>query len=452
VTNNPGILRLAPHPPEAEEAVIGGILTDPDLILFVAAYLKPEDFHINRLAICWKAMLNLFERKEGIDVLTVSEEIRALGKADQFEDKTRGFLVNLINRTPSSEHAEMYAQLVKRLAVRRNLLTAADGMKELAYNELIPLEKVTTDAEALLLKAVGAGVGKRLRTVGDIAGDVYQRAEDVREGSRVHIYPPPSKKLDEYNLFGEKRYGIIAGRPGMGKTWVCLWIALHFARLGHPVFFFTVEMSEEDLTQRLLCMMSGVQSQKFDNGVANAREWERFSEALGETDKLPLFIDTPPVGLPATPSWIRGRIRRGFQQLGHIVGVDLMPIIIVDYIQHERMSGGERFEKQNRHREISYISAQMVGIAQDASAHVIAAAQLSREVADRSDRRPRKEDLKESGSLEQDGHWIMLLHSDDYYDDPQAQVITLEAIIDKNRGGRKGVEKFRFDTSIGKVD
>ncbi|MBN8634993.1 MAG: replicative DNA helicase [Anaerolineae bacterium] len=219
MTSNPGILRLAPHSPEAEEAVIGGVLTDPDLFLGIAAYLRPEDFHINRLAIVWEAMMRVADRNDGIDVLTVSEEIRALGKAEQFEDKARGFLVNLINRTPTSVHTEAYARVVERLAIRRRLLTAADEIKTLAYDEQLPVERITSEAESRLFR-----VTERNQR-GDLV-PMYQ-AIDTFFASIEHKMQHPDEPMGlptgfrdlDGLLSGLQRSDLLifAGRPGMGK-------------------------------------------------------------------------------------------------------------------------------------------------------------------------------------------------------------------------------------------
>jgi replicative DNA helicase len=328
------------------------------------------------------------------------------------------------------------------------LLMAADKIKGLAMDENQPLEVVTGASEAEILKAIGHGSGKPLASVGDVAGQVWEDAARVREEGRPRALPTPWSKLNLFNLMVSGRYGIIAGRPGMGKSWLLLILALWYAQHGHPVFFFSLEMTEADLTERALAIMSGVQSQKLDNGTASPQEWERFTKAVGDLNGIPLFIDTPPSGQPMTPALLRARVRRGLHQYP----TDKMPFIMLDYIQHERMSGGERFEKQtNRHRELSYASAALAGLAIDTQSMVIVAAQLGREVADRADKTPIKEDLKESGSLEQDAWWVLLLHSDDYYNNPQAQVVTLDMIIDKNRGGQMGREQFKFDKAVGGI-
>lgn len=440
------IVQLAPHSQEAEEALIGSVLVNPEAY-YVAEHITPEHFFIVRHGYVWEAITRLSDRRDEIDFVSIQDELRAMNRLQEIGGAS--FLLNLINNTPTSVNVGVYAAMVERAATRRLLIKAADDIKAAAVDEEKALEVVTAEAEARLLKAIGGGAGKPLVSIGEVAGGVWEQAAERRQNGVVRAIPTPWRSLDAYNLFIPGRYGIIAGRPGMGKSWLLLVLALHLAQMGYPVFFFSLEMTRDDLTERALSVLSGVQSQKIDNATASDREWTNFTDALGRLANLPLYIEVPPSGQPMTPALLRARVRRGLHQLPN----HRTPFVMLDYIQHERMSGGERFEKQtNRHRELSAASAALAALAIDAEAHVITAAQLGREVVDRADRRPRKEDLKESGSLEQDAWWVMLLHSDEYYNDPQANIVTLEMIIDKNRGGQMGSEKFRFDKALGRLE
>ncbi len=436
---------IAPASIEAEEALLGAVLTDPTGY-FTAEHITPDHFFILRNRYVWDAMQRVMSRRDELDFISLQDELRGMGRLDEIGGAS--YLLQLVNNSPNSQNAGIYTQLVERSATRRLLMIAADDIKKLAQDETQAIEVVTSASEARLLKALGGGAGRPLASVGEVAGNVWENAARIREDGRPRAIPTMLDRLNAYNLMVAGRYGIIAGRPGMGKSWMLLILALWFAHKGHPVFFFSLEMTEEDLTERALTIMSGVQSQKLDNGTASQKEWEAFTEAAGNVNKLPLFIDTPPSGQPMTPALLRARVRRGLHQYP----TDKTPFIMLDYIQHERMSGGERFERQtNRHRELSYASAALAALAIDTQSMVITAAQLGREVADRADKTPVKEDLKESGSLEQDAWWVMLLHSEDYYNNPQASVVNLDVIIDKNRGGQMGREQFKFDKSVGRI-
>lgn len=437
------IVEIAPYTQEGEEALIGAVIVNPDGY-FIAEHILPDHFFIKRHAYIWEAICRIIERRDELTFISLQDELRAMKKLDEIGGAA--YILKLVNATGDSTKISVYASLVERVAVRRLLLTAADEIKAVALDEEQAIEVVTAAAEAKILRAIGGGAGKPLESIGEIAGEVWEQAAQIRENGKVRPIATPWRKLDDYNLLIPGRYGIIAGRPGMGKSWLLLVLALHLAQMGYPVFFFSLEMSKSDLTERALSALSGVQSQKIDNATATAQEWGAFTDALGRLSNMPLYIDTPPSGLPMTPALLRARVRRGMHQLP----TNKTAFVMLDYIQHERMSGGERFERQtNRHRELSYASASLASLAVDTGSHVIVAAQLGRDVVDRADKRPRKEDLKESGSLEQDAWWVLLLHSDDYYNQPQAIIVELEMIIDKNRGGRLGTEKFQFDKSTG---
>lgn len=385
---NPGVLRLAPHSSEAEEAVIGGVLTDPDVFLGIAAYLKPEDFHINRLAIVWEAMLRVADRNEGIDILTVSEEIRAIGKAEQFEDKARGFLVNLINRTPTSIHTEAYARVVERLATRRRLLTAADEIKVLAYDEQLPIEKITSEAEARLFRVTERNQRGDLIPMHQAIDTFFATIEHkMQHPDEPMGLPTGFRDLDEL-LSGLQRSDLLifAGRPGSGKTSWMLSIALNAAKLGARILIFTMEMGHEQIVQRFVSMETGINTQKLRTGQLDPREYSRFVEATGRLGNLRIFIDD---SASITPIEMRTKCRR----IAHEFGLDL---VIVDYLQ--LMSAGGGYET-NRVQEVSYISRSLKELARELNVPVLSAAQLSRAVEQRQDKHPQLSDLRESGCL-----------------------------------------------------
>lgn len=455
MTTSPGVLRLAPHSPEAEEAVIGGILTDPDLMLFVAAYLKPEDFHINRLSICWKAMLNLFERKEGIDVLTVSEEIRALGKADQFEDKVRGFLVNLINRTPTSVHTEAYARVVERLAVRRRLLTAADEIKVLAYDEQLSIEQITTQAEQRLRVVT-------LQDKGDLTWDemldrsVAETEQRMESEDGYLGVPSGFRDLDDL-LGGFERSGLylIGARPGMGKTSLMLSVLLNMIKLGARVGMLSQEMDWIQIMQRMTSLESGINLQSIRLGrftkevyendgkptaVFDQRQYSKYIEATGRLSKLP----NPPYISDArnvTPTQLLAKAMR-WQSEG---GLD---VLMVDYLQI--LSSGGDFKPSERVAEIGYFAESLKSIARELHIPVIAATQLNRELEKRADKHPQLSDLRESGALEQAADVVAFIYRDVVYNEATEFPNKAEIIIAKHRNGPTGVIDLHFERGLTK--
>lgn len=430
MTTNPGVLRLAPHSPEAEEAVIGGVLTDPNLFVGIAAFLRPDDFHINRLAIVWDAMNRVSSRGHGLDVLTVAEEVRAMGKADQFEDKTRGFLVNLINRAPTSIHTEAYAHIVQRLATRRRMLTAADEIKQLAYDESLTVEKIEVEADRRLMLARRVSSGGLIAFT-EALDRHFDKTEDLIQNPRVLLGIP--SVIPELNGitrgYRKKKLYIGAGRPGMGKSSHIYAEAANAARNGSRVLVCTLEVPEEEVMDNLVAAEAGIAAEKIQSGNLNQAEYARYVEATGRMGEWQITINDQG---SLTPMELRGYARKLVWEQG-------LDIIFVDYIQ--LMSGGREQRYDNRDQEIGYISRSLKELAKELNIAVYAAAQLSRNVENRADKRPMLADLRESGNIENDADVVLFFYRDDYYTpiDPPPAVSTVEIAVAKHRGGKRGM-------------
>lgn len=438
MTSNPGVLRLAPHSVEAEEAVIGGVLTDPELFLSIAAYLKPEDFHINRLSLVWKAMVNLFERKEGIDILTVSEEIRAMGKSDQYDDKVRGYLVNLINRTPTSIHTEAYARVVERLAVRRRLLTAADEIKTLAYDEQLSIEQIVTSSQKRVMTVATALTRSEDKAFYDGVLEVVEKIEKRMENPTNVIGVPTGLVDYDALLMGLQRglLYIIAGRPGMGKTALLLHILLAAAKLGARVALFSQEMTREQVIIRLLSMETGINSAKIRTGNLDQREYALFVEAYPRIAALPINVTdakrtTPTTILTQSLAWQSES------------GLDL---VLVDYLQ--LLSDGGLFKADNETGRVSYFAEELKQISRDLDAPVVSAAQLNRSLESRADKRPMLSDLKQSGSIEQAADVVTFLYRDVVYNEETEFPNKAELIVAKHRDGATGTVDVNFERGL----
>ena len=440
MTTNPGILRLAPHSPEAEEAVIGGVLTDPELMPGIAAYLKPDAFHINRLAIVWDAMLRLFARKEGIDVLTVSEEIRAMGKADQFEDKARGFLVNCINRAPTSIHTEAYARVVERLGIRRKLLTAADEIKTLAYDEQLAIEAIVTDAQKRVMTVAHTIARDDDVPFYDAVMQVVSQIEERMTHPMTALGVPTGLKDYDEMIMGLQRglLYIVAGRPGMGKTALLLTMLLNMAKLGARVGLFSQEMSREQVIFRLLAIETGINSTKLRAGNLDAHEYHLFVEAYPRIAQLPIHVTnakrtTPAIILSKSLSW------------QSLTGLDA---VMVDYLQ--LLSDGGMFKADNETGKVSYYAEELKQIARDVNVPVVSAAQLNRSLESRQDKRPMLSDLKQSGSIEQAADVITFLYRDIAYNPETEFPNFAELIVAKQRDGATGTVIAHYERSLTK--
>lgn len=438
MTSNPGVLRLAPHNPEAEEAAIGGVLTDPELVFPIASYLKPEHFHINRLAIVWEAILALAERREAIDILTVSEKIRAMGKAEQFENKARGFLVNLINRTPTHIHTEDYARIVESLAIRRQLLTFGDEVKASAYDEALDVHTTVNDAQKQLIKIANRSVRDEDLPFYDAVIDVVTKIEARMEHPQLATGVPTGLHAYDDLLSGllPGLLYIIAARPGMGKTALLLTILLNAARAGKKVALFSQEMSREQVILRLLAMATGINSSKLRAGDLNPNEYRHFVLIYPQVAQLPIYVTN---AKRTTPSMI---LTKSLAWQG-MTGLD---VVMIDYLQI--LSDGGMFKPGQKVEKVSYFAEESKQIARDLDVPVVAAAQLNRALEQRQDKRPMLSDLKDSGSIEQEADVVTFLYRDVVYNEAREFPNKAELIVAKHRDGATGVIDTHFEKSI----
>ncbi len=376
-----------PYSQEAEEAVIGAVLVNPEAFLAVATFLKADDFYILRHTTIWEALLRISDRNESIDYLTLQEELRALGRLQDIGGPA--FLTQLINSMPTSMHAEIYGRIVERAAIRRRLLSAADEIKALALDEEMAIEKVTDESESRLFRVTERNLRRDLVPMREAISEYFDLIEYLMQHQDEPLgLPTGFRDLD--NLLGGLQRSdllIFAGRPGMGKSSFLLSVALNAARdYGARTAIFTMEMGHEQITQRFVSMETGINTQRLRTGQLDQREWSRFVQASGRLATLPIFIDDTPA---LTPLQLRTKCRR----LAHEFGLDL---VIVDYMQ--LMSAGGQYEN-NRVQEISYISRALKELARELNVPVFSAAQLSRAVEQRQDKRPQLSDLRESGCL-----------------------------------------------------
>lgn len=440
MSTNPGVLRLAPHNPEAEEAAIGSVLIDPDVVFSLASFLKPEHFHINRLSIVWEAVLALAKNRKAIDVVTVSDQIRAMGKADQFDDKTRGFLVNLINRTPTHLNAQTYARLVESLGIRRQLLTAGDEIKSLAYDESIPVTRIVTDSQRRLNKVANGSVNDDDLSFYDAVLHVVNQIE--ARMANPHIPIGIQTGLREYDhLISTLQKGllyIVAGRPGMGKTAFLLTMILNAAKLDKAVALFSQEMTRDQVIYRLLAMETGISTTQLRDGDLNEEEYARFVATFPALAQLPIYVTNAKRTTPAT-------ILTKCQTWQGMTGLDA---VFIDYLQI--LSDGGAFKAGQKVEKISYFAEESKQIARDLNVPVIAAAQLNRDLEKRGDKRPILSDLKDSGSIEQEADVVTFLYRDVVYNEATEFPNKAELIVAKQRDGATGMVDLHYEKSITK--
>lgn len=423
--------RTVPQNVEAEEAVLGSLLIDPEAIFRVSPFLKPEDFYIVKNGWIYDTVLSLHERRQPADFLTVCDELENRGQLEEVGGAA--YISSLINIVPTAVHVEAYGHIVERTALRRRLISAASQIAGFAYEEDQNVDEVIDRSEAVLFSISQRRASRDLVSIKQVLADYYDRIAYLYEhrGEPLGI---PTGFIDLDKLLGGLQRSdliIVAARPGVGKTSMLLAMALTAARkFRQKVAIFSLEMSNEQLVQRLMSSETGIDSQRLRLGDLQETEWPVFVEAAGRLSDAMLFIDD-------TPSISALQLRTKARRLHAEYGLDL---IMVDYLQ--LMSGGLRAE--NRVQEISYISRALKGLARELNVPILAASQLSRAVEQRHDKKPILSDLRDSGSIEQDADVVMFIYRDELYNPDTELKNIADIIISKHRHGPTGTVQLFF--------
>jgi len=424
--------RIAPSNVEAEQAVLGALLLDPGAVTHVVPILAPGDFFRPSHQKIYRAVLELFRNGEAIDYLTLRSALERAGDLESVGGV--GYLTELVATTPVAQYAENYALLVERASVMRRLIDAAGRIAQLAWqDEAETIQETIDGAEAALFNALGNRGRRDLLSLREILDAYFEKIEDI-QAQRQGQLGTPTGFVDLDRLLGGLQPSdlcVVAGRPGMGKTSWLLSVADQLAiERNLTVAVFSLEMSSEQLAQRLLASRTGISTKDLRLGQIRDDELELLMRAIGELSGAPLYFDDSP-GL--TPFEMRAKARR----LSAERGLDL---IIVDYLQ--LMHSGSRNE--NRVQEIGFISRSLKGMARELRVPVIAASQLSRAVETRADRRPQLSDLRESGSIEQDADMVLFLYRDEVYNPDTDRKGIAEVTVAKHRHGPTGTVELVF--------
>ena len=427
--------RLPPQNLEAEEAVLGALLLDPDAIIRLATILRPEDFYREKHGWIYDAVLVLHERREAVDFLTVCDELERRGQLDEVGGPA--FLSGLINAVPTSVHAEHYARIVERTAIRRRLIEAAGQIAAMAYQEVDDVDEVVDHAEQVLFGVSERRISRELVPIRQVLSDYYDRVEYLTR-HRGEIIGIPTGFADVDKLLGGFQRSdlvILAARPSVGKTSLALSIAHNAAKkFRQRVAVFSLEMSDEQVVQRLISAETGINSQRLRQGEIEEDEWGRFVKATSNLAETLIFIDD-------TPSISALELRTKARRLHAEVGIDL---IVVDYLQ--LMRGDVRSE--NRVQEISTISRGLKALARELNVPVLALSQLSRGVESRTDKRPLLSDLRESGALEQDADVVIFIYRDEMYNENTERKNIADIIVAKHRNGPTGTVALYFKKDL----
>ncbi|HCN31042.1 MAG TPA: replicative DNA helicase [Verrucomicrobiales bacterium] len=431
--------QLAPHSVEAEEAVLGSILLNAEALFEVISFLKPEDFFIVRHSWVWEAILRLHERRDPIDYLTVASELEQTGQL--LELGGAAYILSLVTRTPSSLNVEGYGRIVERMSIRRRLLDAAGKIARVAHSEETDIDEVVSQAEQAIFDVTERQRANELVSIKEVASAYFDQIS-YKARHQEELLGVPSGFLDLDRMMGGFQKSdllIVAARPGMGKTSWLNSIVLNAARLRQRVAMFSLEMGNEQLIQRLISSETHIPSQKLREGKLDDRDWAAFVAATERLADLPIFMDD-------TPALSTQELRSKARRLSREHGIDL---ILIDYLQLMTTP----YRSENRVQEISFISRALKQLARELNVPIIAAAQLSRAVEQRGDKRPLLSDLRESGSIEQDADLVGLLTREDYagakmaVEDEEAEAKKkgqAVLILAKNRNGPTDDVPLRF--------
>jgi replicative DNA helicase len=431
--------KIPPQSLDAERSVLGSILIDKDAIVKVADQIDNDDFYDERHAQIYLAMKKLYDARSPIDVLTLSESLRNEGWLDTVGGAS--YLSDLTNYVPTAANVEHYAGLMVDKAMRRKIIESSKQLNELGYQEAEDLVALISEAERSIFAISEKQVKSTLASVESILGDSFERLDDLHKNKgKIRGVPTGLKNIDRI-LAGLQRSDllVLAARPSMGKTALMLNLARNIATKAADqgaVLLFSLEMSKEQLVDRMLSAEAGVDAWNLRTGNLSDDDFERIGHAMGTLSEAPIFIDDSPV---LTISDMRTKARRLMHQ-------QPLSLVVVDYMQ--LMSGGARFAAtSNRVQEISEISRGLKGIARELNVPLVALSQLSRSVESRPDKRPQLSDLRESGSIEQDADVVAFIYREEYYNPDTTDKNVTEILIRKHRNGPTGVARLMFDNA-----
>ncbi|PIG92364.1 replicative DNA helicase [Gloeocapsopsis sp. IPPAS B-1203] len=423
---------LPPQNVDAEEAILGGILLDPEAISRVSDRLIKDAFYINAHREIYEAALKLHNQGKPTDLLSVSAWLADRDLLARIGGRSK--LTQLVDRTVSAVNIDVLAMLVMDKYLRRKLIESGNEIVQLGYQTDVELATVLDSAEQKVFSITQERPQQGLVSISDTLIDTFQELESRDQGQTL-----PGILCDFYDLdaltggFQRSDLVILAGRPAMGKTALALNIAKNIAaRYEQSVAVFSLEMSKEQLVQRLLASEAGIESHRMRAGRISQNEWEQLSRAFGNLSELPIYIDD-------TANMTVMEMRSQARRLQAEKGTELA-LILIDYLQLMEGSSSD-----NRVQELSRITRSLKGLARELKVPIIALSQLSRQVEARTNKRPLLSDLRESGSLEQDSDLVLMIYRDDYYNNDTPDRGIAEIIAAKHRNGPTGTVKLLFD-------
>ena len=418
--------KIPPQDIEAEQAILGSMLTDQDAVVDSIEILKPEDFYRGDHKYIYEAMVNLYNRGEPIDIITVKAELTSMQKFEAVGGIE--YLATLPDKVPLVSNAEKYIKIVEEKSILRQLIKTAGEIEGLGYAQNEEIDNVIDQAEKKIFSIMQGKNQKGYTPIKDVLVETFAELEKLYNQKEPITGVPTGFTDLDYKTAGLHNSDLIlvAARPAMGKSAFALNIATYAAvNAKKPVVIFNLEMSKSQLVNRMLCSEAMVDSNKVRTGKIDEEDWVKLATALGPLSEAPIYIDdTPGISIAE----IRAKCRK--LKLEKDIG-----LIVIDYLQLIQGSGKRN---ASREQEISEISRSLKILAKELDVPVIALSQLSRAAEARQDHRPMLSDLRESGAIEQDADIVMFLYRDDYYNPDSEKKNIAEVILAKHRAGSTG--------------
>lgn len=418
--------KIPPHDEEAEEAVIGSMLTDKDAVVSAIEVLKSDDFYREDNKTIFSAIMSVYSKGEPIDIITIKDELTSMGKLEAVGGLE--YLASLPDKVPTTANVEKYIKIVEEKSLLRSMIKTGNEIINLGYSQNEEVESIMDNAQKKIFDIMQRKAQKGYSSIKDILVDSFSELQELYNNKK-HITGVATGFADLDNRTAglhKSELVLIAARPAMGKTAFALNIATNAAvQTNVPVIVFSLEMSKEQCANRILCAQAMVDSSKVGRGEISDEEWSKLAIASGElSESAGIYIDDTP-GI--TVAEIRAKCRK--LKMEKNIG-----LIVIDYLQLIQGSG----RATSREQEIAEISRSLKILAKEIDVPVVALSQLSRAPEARTDHRPMLQDLRESGSIEQDADVVMFIYRDDYYNPQAEQTNIAEIIVAKNRSGPVG--------------
>ncbi len=431
--------RILPQDVVAEKSLLGAIMISDKVLPELISIVRPNDFYEEKHQIIYSSMLDLYDSHQPVDLLTLTADLKAKKKLKEIGGGV--YLAELSNFVPAASHAKAYAEIIQKASTRRRLIDAGTQIAEKAYEEDANVDELVGKAEKELFEVSDKIIKSDYAAMDELLADAFERIEELHKNKgALRGLKTGFRDLDKKTAGFQKGDLVIVGaRPAMGKTTFAQNLAYNVASInGKGVLFFSMEMAKNEIVDRMISDVAGVDNWKIRTGNLSDEEFAKIGDALGEMDEIPIYIDDTS---SMTIMELRNKARRAKHD--HDIG-----LVIVDYLQ--LIQGSDRY-KGNRVQEVTEISRGLKILARELEIPVIALAQLSRGVTGRDDPRPVLSDLRESGSIEQDADLVMFLHRPDYYkqnDDNYEPTNVTELLIAKHRHGAIGKIELYFHPEL----